>query len=136
LDKLQELAAAKAAEEKFNQRMSQFDNEYELGDEDRKVIATDIKEVDDEAFSAYWDKMIVLLSGKNKKVLAKVEKDTEGVKEEKAEASSGAEEVIEEVMENAEQEAAEMPTSSEAVEPTVTDKYRNAFALEQFDIKI
>ena len=136
LDKLQEEAAAKAAEEKFNQRMSQFDDEYELGDEDRKVIATDIKEVDDEAFSAYWDKMIVLLSGKNKKILAKAEKDTKEVKEEKAEASSEAVEVVEEVMENAEQEAAEMPTSSEAVESTVTDKYRNAFALEQFDIKI
>ncbi len=136
LQKLQEEAAAKAAEEKFNQRMSQFDSEYELGDEDRKVIATDIKDIDDEAFSAYWDKMGILLNSKNKKVLAEATKDAKEVKEEKAEASSEAEEVVEEVMENAQQESAEMPTSSEAVEPTVTDKYRNAFALEQFDIKL
>ena len=80
--------------------------------------------------------MGVLLNSKNKKVLAEATKDTKEVKEEKAEASSEAEEVVEEVMENAQQESAEMPTSSEAVEPTVTDKYRNAFALEQFDIKL
>jgi hypothetical protein len=139
LQKLLEEATAKAAEEKFNQRMSQFDEEYELSDEDRKVIASDIKDADKKTFSAYWDKMNILLNSKNKKALAEAVKNTtkenQEAKEEKAEASTEAEEVIEEVMEKAEEGKAEMPTSSEAVEPTVTDKYRSAFALEQFDIK-
>mgnify|MGYP001437635647 CR=1 FL=1 len=35
------------AEEKFNQRMSILDEEYALNDEDREVIASDIKDMDD-----------------------------------------------------------------------------------------
>ena len=46
--------------------MSLLDNDYVLEDKEREVIASDIKEMDDEQFSAYADKLSVLLSSKSK----------------------------------------------------------------------
>jgi hypothetical protein len=52
-----------------------------------------------------------------------------------AEASTEAEEVVEEVIENAEEEKGEIPNTTEASEPSVMEKYQQAFNLEQFEIK-
>ena len=70
---LQDLKAqveAKAAEDTFNQRMAYFDEEYALAQEDRKIIAADLKDLDDSKFDSYKDKMATLLKEKSKKVLA------------------------------------------------------------------
>jgi hypothetical protein len=48
--KLIEAKEAKEAEEKFNQRMAHMDDVYELNDEDREVIAADVKDLGDEGF--------------------------------------------------------------------------------------
>jgi len=42
---------------------------------------------------------------------------------------------VEEVIENAEEEKGEIPNTTEASEPSLTEKYQQAFNLEQFDIK-
>ena len=55
---------AKAQEEAFNMRMALLDEEYDLSDEDRKVLASDIKDLNEEAFSAYQKKMAVLMKEK------------------------------------------------------------------------
>jgi len=57
---------AKAQEEAFNMRMASFDEEYELNDDERKVLAADIKDMNDESFSAYKNKMAVIMKDKNK----------------------------------------------------------------------
>jgi len=53
----------------------------------------------------------------------------------RSEASAEADEVVEEVIENAEEEKGTIPNTTEASEPSVMEKYQQAFNLEQFDIK-
>ena len=147
LGELEKANAEREAEEKFNQRMSLLDEEYELTDQDREVIASDIKDMDEEAFTNYQSKISVLLSSKNKAAIAKAQAEAEEAKasEEKKEQEAVAtelpeetqaavQEVVEEVLENAETEQDEVPVSSEAEEPTIYDKYAKAFGLDQVEI--
>lgn len=149
LGELEKASAEREAEEKFNQRMSILDEEYELSDEDREVIASDIKDMNEESFATYQEKLSVLLSSKSKTAIAKAEeakaqevKASEEKEVQEAVASETPEEtqaavkeVVEEVLENAEAEQDEVPVSSEAQEPTVFEKYASAFSLDQFEIK-
>jgi hypothetical protein len=143
LKTLEDENAAKAAEELFNQRMTSFDEKYELTDEDRKVIASDIKELDEEAYSAYTEKMAVLLSAKDKEaiaaVAAAVEEEAKASKEETAEEVVASEEetneeVVEEALDNAEVEADAVATTTEPEEQTLYEKYKNAFSVDNFNI--
>jgi hypothetical protein len=137
--------AAKEADELFNQRMASFDEEYELSDEDRKVIASDIKELDENNFNSYNEKMTVLLRDKNKEVLAEQAKTeeakTEEVKaevvEEQAEASQekeDAKEAVDEALDNAEVDSDAVAATTDAEAPSVYEKYKNAFSVENFNI--
>ena len=161
LEALQSEVEAKEAQEKFNARMTYFDSEYDLTDADREVIASDIKSMDDEAFDSFASKMKVLLEGRQKyggnkgdmpdadrkkkghhgkgpkrKETADEEGEIDFKKDSKAtEAAEATEEVVEEALENAEEVTADVPSSSEAQSETVYDKYKAAFALDQFEIK-
>ena len=137
--------AAKEAHELFNQRMASFDEEYELSDEDRKVIASDIKEFDEDNFNSYHEKMTVLLRDKNKEVLAKeaetkevkVEETKAEVVEEEAEASKqqeDAKEAVDVALDNAEVEKDAVAATTSVEEPSVYEKYKNAFSVENFNI--
>jgi myosin heavy subunit len=149
---LEELEAEKlerAKIEKFNERMSLLDNDYVLEDKERKVIASDIKEMDDEQFSAYADKLAVLLSSKSKEAVAEKEEEavaseteTEEVVEE-ANASEttdsepvSEEQVVEEAIDQAAKAEEEIPVTTAADEPTIQDKYKDAFSIDNFDIKL
>ncbi len=147
LGELEKANAEREAEEKFNQRMSILDEEYALNDEDREVIASDIKDMDDEAFTNYQNKLSVLLSTKSKAAIAEAKAKAEEAIAEEAkeqqevvasetpeETQAAVKEVVEEVLENAEAETEEVPVSSEAQEPTIYDKYAKAFGLDQFEI--
>ena len=48
---------------------------------------------------------------------------------------ASAKEVVEEVVENAEVQASEVPNSMDATEPTIFEKYKSAFSMDGFDIK-
>ena len=125
-------------QEKFSVRMASFDEKYKLSDDDRKVLAAQIKDLDDESFDKYSKDMTVLLSSKDKEILAdeeeeKVEvdekkEDSEEKSEEKSEAS-----VVEEAVDKAEEIKEEIPNSSTASAETVYDKYKRAFDIDQFD---
>lgn len=114
--------------EQFNQRMASFDERYDLSDEDRKVLASQIKDLTEEDFASFDQNMTVLLSSK-----VKTEETEEVVEEVEA---SVAEEVVESAVENAEVEKETVPVSSPAEEPSITDKYSKAFSIENFDIKL
>jgi len=62
LDEIKLAQAKKQAEDLFNQRMAAFDEEYELDDNHRSIIASDIVDMSEEDFEAYAKKMEVLLS--------------------------------------------------------------------------
>lgn len=134
---------AKAREEAFNMRMALLDEEYDLTDEDRKVLSSDIKDLDEESFSAYQKKMAVLMKEKNKKNKAvKEEKvseeaETKIVKasEENVKEASTPQEVVETALENGGQASIQIPNSSPGAEPTLREKYAKAFGLEGFEIK-
>jgi len=155
---------AKAKEEAFSMRMAALDEEYELNDEERKVLAADIKDLNDEAFSAYKNKMAVLMKEKNKAakkaaqekmskkdVKQDLEEDVKdkGVDESKEDKTgkmvkasvestseiSTTQEVVEQAVDNGSKASAEIPNSAPAAEPTVQEKYAKAFSLDGFEIK-
>ncbi len=133
--------AEKEKLEKFNQRMASFDQEYDLVDEDRQLIATDVKDLSDESFSAYHKKMGVLMSAKKKmskkEFIEKfVKKDEKEECKEESKASENTEQVIEEAIDKAEKTKQEVPVSMAAEEPTLTEKYKKAFSVENFEIKL
>lgn len=113
------------ASERFNERMGAFDAEYDLDAETRQVLASDIAEMDDEAFAAYKNKMALFLKNKKK---------GEMKKEEKQEAKASVSQVVEEVTENATQEktSSALPNTSTASSATMFEKYKSAFDYESF----
>ena len=138
LETLENEKLERESQEKFNERMTSFDDKYELTDEDREVIAKDIKDLDEEQYEAYSTKMNVLLSGKDKEVLA--QKAQEAAKTEEANASEEAseevtEKVVEDAVDNAEEEKEAIANSTEAGEKSVYDKYKEAFSVENFNIQ-
>jgi hypothetical protein len=146
LAKLEEEKIAKAKEEAFNLRMASFDEEFDLSDEDRQILATDIKDLDEEAFAAYKKKMAVLMKDKNKAAKKtkmdmmeeemKKAKASEVKEEVKASTSSeqSATEVVDEVLDNANVEKTSIPNSTTTAEVSLREKYSKAFGFEEFDI--
>jgi len=146
LAKLEEEKVAKAKEEAFNLRMASFDEEFDLSDEDRQILATDIKDLDEEAFAAYKKKMAVLMKDKNKAAKkAKMDMMEEDMKKAKAsevkeevKASTSSEqsatEVVDEVLDNANVEKTSIPNSTTTAEVSLREKYSKAFGFEGFDI--
>ena len=136
LKALEEEKALKAKEDNFNQRMAFMDDTYELTDEDRKVIASQIGDLDEEGFESYQKNMEVLLSAKNKKILE--EKTETEVEEAVASTEETPEEVVEQAVEQAVEETEAIPVSATASDPSdsVYDKYKKAFDIDNFEIKI
>ena len=148
---LEKLEAEKAEAEKlesFNQRMASYDERFKLTDEDRKVIAAQIKDLDEEAFAELDKTLSVLLSSKantdeaeeapaeeSAPAEAPAEAPVEAPAEEAAPAEASAtvvKEVVEQAVDNATREMENIPTSAPAEEPTIFEKYGKAFAMDQF----
>ena len=110
-----------------NQRMASFDERYDLTDEDRKVLASQIKDLTEEDFTAFDQNMTVLLSSK-----VKTEETEEVVEEVEA---SVAEEVVESAVENAEVEKETVPVSSPAEEPLLLINIVKLLVLAGIDSK-
>lgn len=66
VDDLKQAALAAEQNSKFQERMASFDEDYDLDDEDRQIIASDIKGLSDESFAAYQKKCAKLMCGKKK----------------------------------------------------------------------
>jgi hypothetical protein len=80
--RLQEIGAAQEAEKavaRFNARMEQVDSVYALEDEDRQILASELKALEgtDEAFAAYQEKLAVVWKHKNKELVAKLAEEAE-----------------------------------------------------------
>lgn len=112
------------ASEKFNERMSAFDAEYELDSETRQILANEIADMDDSAFAAFKGKMAVFM--KNKK---KGEKKQEEAKEE---AKASVAQVVEEVADKAEKQVVNIPMTSSASQASLFEKYKQAFDYDGF----
>jgi hypothetical protein len=101
LDQIRASQDAEKTAQTYQARMAAIDSEFELDDEDRQLIASDIKDLDDESFAKYMSKCKKLMSGKCKSGKAakdggkKMEKEEEMEEEEecaKKKAKAAAEE--------------------------------------------
>ena len=156
LEKLETEKVEKEKIEAFNQRMASFDERFKLNDDDRKVLASQIKGLDEEQFVDFDKTVSVLLSSK-----AHSDEDEAALEapvEDPAPAEAPAEaapapaeapaeepvpveasasvvkEVLEQAVDNAKDEIVNIPPSAPAEDPTIFEKYGKAFAMDQFDI--
>jgi hypothetical protein len=147
LEKLETEKVEKEKIEAFNQRMASFDERFKLNDDDRKVLASQIKGLDEEQFVDFDKTVSVLLSSKahsdEDEPAPEVPAEAPAPAEEvpapaepaPAEASaSEVKEVLEQAVDNAKDELVNIPASAPAEDPTIFEKYGNAFAMDQFDI--
>ena len=161
VDEMKAARDAQMAEAKFNERMASLDEDYELDDDTRKVVAEQLQampvEDENEDYTKWQETSKVLLKRHSKEFIAEqnkisaseeaakeetkeeatesVTQETEEKKVEETVASTEAEAVVEEAIENAEVEKEEIPNTTDASEGTVLEKYKQAFNLDQFDIK-
>ncbi len=136
LAELESEKAEREAQDTFNSRMSALDEQYELTDEDRQVIASQIKELDEESFASYLEQMKVLLSSKDKETLKKQAEAAEAEKAQATEVVASEESKVEEVLDKFEEAKEEIPVSATAsdAEANVYDKYRKAFDIENWSL--
>ena len=144
---------AAAAEQLFNSRMEAIDELYDLSDQDRTVLANEVKtlEASDEAFESYQGKLASLLQHKSKafkmeqekqfeaKVQEELEKRLASSQEEVAVATetvSESQESVEEVVENVEVPHSSIANNNEAssTEESLSDQFRRAFNTENISI--
>lgn len=157
LKKLQDIQAAKEAEEIYTQRMTYFDDTYELSKEERQAIASDVKDADQDSFEKAKAKYDIFLKDKSKaaikekqdleeaeakksgKVFDKekkkwVNKDEmkDDKKEDKKESKASLDEngnVIDEALANGKAVNTPLP-NAQSGEQTLEAKYAEAFKLE------
>jgi hypothetical protein len=137
LEGLQKEQTERAAQDAFNERMAAMDETYELTDEDRQVIASQVKNLDDEAFAKYRENMKVLLSSKDKDSLKeKAEAEEADKATEETKASDENENVVEQALDKAEQIKEEIPVSATASDPDISvyDKYKKAFEVDNWSL--
>ena len=128
------------SEELFNKRMASLDETFSLENEDREVIAEQVKSLDEEGWESFSKRMNVLLRDKSRETLAKKDAEAKEAKEKEevtteATESKATEDIVDEAIDKGEQDSEVVPTSTVAAEASTYDKYKNAFSVEQFDIK-
>lgn len=150
---IQAIESAQEAEKavaRFNARMQTIDEVYALEDEDRKIIASELKAVEptEEAFAAYQEKLSVVLKHKNKEVLAKFAEEAEAkiaaevekrlIALNKSTASTKTDgELAEEALEKAEASKTDIPNNNGEISQenkTFRQKFASAFSRENIVI--
>ncbi len=173
IEQMEAEKAERQKQEQFNERMASLDEKFDLTDEEREVIASDIKDLDEDGYTDYSKKMSVLLSSKEKseeveasqpadialappgrewmyalekmsdedkidiaKALMKKYASQLGLATKTEAVEENVQEVVDEAIKQADVEKESVPVTSEASEPSVYNKYKEAFTVEGFDIKL
>lgn len=162
-NELAEEKRLREAKDLFNSRMASVTEAFDLNEEDLKIVASEISEIEssEEAFASYQEKLTVMWNHKtkahieeqeklfNEKLEAEVQKRVEDLSQ--SEASSKevleTEEVVEEVAEQAaeeilesveEESSASISNNNEAAsteEASLRQKFTQAFSKENINIK-
>ena len=131
---------------RFDARMSVIEDAYELDDDSRKVVAHELKDLDEseEAFASFQEKLQVVLKHQNKEFIAKQEEEfntklAEAVEKRLAELKSGdssEEEVVEEAMDKIESEEVVANNNAESSEQELSlkQKFEKAFSEDNLTI--
>ena len=132
---------------RFDSRMSMIEEIYELDDESRKVVAHELKDIDEteEALAAFQEKLSVVLRHQNKEFIAKQEEEfnsklAEAVEKRIAELkseNSSEDEAVEEALENVSSEEeviANNNAESSEEQASLKQKFQEAFSEENLTI--
>lgn len=141
--------------QKYNQRMTQIDETFELSKEQSEVIAKKIKEMTDEVYAEYQKELETLMAAaKKKKAVKDNDKDAKDMEEgaepaddndeediqekkksKKSKASVNDAEVVEEAIDNGEKDKTTIANAASG-EETLKQRMAKYFAPDQFEIKI
>ena len=151
VEKLRTEISARETADKFNERMSELDDEFELEDEDRVVLASDLKSLEpsDEAYASYKEKLAVMWKHKTKAFQEDQQQALEAKIEEQVQkrlgelntseaTEEGAEDIVEQAMDNTEvEEAAVANNDGEAGESELSlrEKFKQAFSKDNVTIQ-
>jgi len=157
-NELSEEKRLREAKDLFNSRMASVTEAFDLNEEDLKVVASEISEIEntEEAFASYQEKLQVVWKHKtkayieeqeklfNEKLEAELQKRIEDLSKSEAstkettEESGETEEIVEEVLENVEEESsASISNNNEAAsteEGSLREKFNQAFSKENIKI--
>mgnify|MGYP003112454535 FL=1 len=137
---------------RFDARMETIEQGYELNEEDLKIVASEVKDLEesDEAFASYQEKLGVIFAHKSKEyiqvqkdkfdaaVAEAVEKKISSLEESKASTDEPTAEVnLEEVLDDAQETTPEIANTNEASSgeaETLKSKFQSAFSKENIKI--
>jgi hypothetical protein len=132
---------------RFDARMSVIEDAYELDEDSRKVVAHELKDLEEseEAFATFQEKLQVVLKHQNKEFIAKQEEEfnaklAEAVEKRLAElksTDSSEEEAVEEAMDKVEAEeevVANNNAESSEQEVSLKEKFEKAFSEDNLTI--
>jgi DNA repair exonuclease SbcCD ATPase subunit len=132
---------------RFDSRMSMIEEIYELDDESRKIVAHELKDIDEteEALATFQEKLSVVLRHQNKEFIAKQEEEfnsklAEAVEKRIAELkseNSSEDEAVEEALDSISNESevvANNNAESSEEEVSLKQKFQEAFSEENLTI--
>jgi hypothetical protein len=134
---------------RFDSRMSAIEDAYELDDASRKVVAEELKSLDEteEAFAAFQEKLTVVLKHQSKDFIAAQEEEFNSklaaavekrLEELKSSATESEEEAVEEAIEQVEASEEEAISNNNAEasdqELTLKEKFQKAFSEDNLTI--
>jgi len=122
-------AKAKEAQEKFDLRMSVLSEKYTLDEDMSKIIAGEIREMNDEVFEKYEKNLAVLLKGKEKKT----QQTNASIPNETPPTPTQA---VENALQNGQPQTPNVPTTPTTPTPSKEDVYRAAFGEEGWIIEV
>jgi hypothetical protein len=130
LTALEQENSAREAEVRFNSRMEALNEVYELDDEDRKILAADLSDLDEteDSFANYQEKLSKVWKHKNKETIAAEQKAFEDrVAQEVAKRL----EAVESTTEASEEVSTETPEVAEVAEASQTEQEDSSDEVEE-----
>lgn len=131
LKTLKEKAVAEELNKKFQERMAGLDSEYDLSDDDRKVIAKQIKDKDEDNFKTWVADFSVIAASKKKQAKANDEK-----KDESKVATASTKQETTDALDKAKEDGKSKVANATVTDDNLSlaDKYKKAFSMENIVI--
>ena len=151
LEKIKTEVSAREDSDRFNERMSELDDMFDLEDEDRIILASELKGLAPEGYGEYKEKLSVVWKHKTKafkeeqekiyqeKLEEEVQKRLAELSEKGTEVEASSEEVAEEAIENVEAEedsVANNDASTAEEELSLKEKFKQAFSKDNVTIQL
>ena len=135
-EKLSTVLAEQAKIEKqntFNDRMTLIDSEYDLDNEDKTLVATEIKDLDQAGFEKWYTAFARWAKSKKKVAEAQTQHVSDAISEE--DVQKRIDEAVTQALHNAKENGTVIPNTTEDFAKTLRDQYKNAFGKDGIIVK-